>query len=60
MTTKTSSKMARTIEEIIGKEESECLRGEFNDMICSGANYEDIEDLLMGYGLEMDYVECLM
>lgn len=52
--------MERTLEQIIGEEETECLRSEFNDMICDGADYDDIEELLMGYGLEMDYVECLM
>ena len=49
----------KAIEEIIGSEDAECLRSEFNDIVMNG-DVTQIEDLLLGYGLEMDYVEQLM
>ena len=53
--------MAESIESIIGKEDARNLRSDFNDLLMSkGANYGDIEELLLGYGLEMDYVEQLL
>lgn len=49
----------KAIEDIIGEREADNLRKEFNETIMSG-NIMDIEDLLLGYGLEMDFVEQLM
>ena len=49
------------IEKVIGKEDARNLRKDFNEAIMSeGTNYGDIEDLLLGYGLEMDYLEQLL
>ncbi len=49
------------IEEIIGKEETRELKQEFSDLMHSdNVTYEDVEELLLGYGLEMDYFECLI
>lgn len=49
------------VEEIIGKDETRELKSELNDMLSTGdATIADIEDLLLGYGLEMDYFECLL
>lgn len=49
------------VEEIIGNEETRELKAEMNDMLSTGdATYEDMEDLLLGYGLEMDYLESLL
>lgn len=51
----------KNVEDIIGKEETRELKAEMNDMLSTGdATYEDMEDLLLGYGLEMDYFECLL
>ena len=51
----------KQIEDIIGKEEARELKAEMNDMLSTGeADYEDLEELLNGYGLEPDYVECLL
>jgi hypothetical protein len=52
--------MAKSIESIIGKEDARNLRSEFNDLLLGGANYDDIEELLLGYGLEMDFIEQLL
>lgn len=53
--------MAKSIESIIGKEDARNLRSEFNDLLLSeGANYDDVEELLLGYGLEMDFIEQLL
>ena len=44
------------VQEIIGKEETRELRGELNDLLATeGCDYEQVEDLLLSYGLEMDY-----
>lgn len=52
--------MAQSIESIIGAD-AQCLRADFNAMIMSpSCNYEDVEELLLDYGLEMDYLEQLM
>lgn len=48
------------ISSIIGIEGADNLRSEFIDTIQAGGDYEDVEYLLSGYGLEMDYVEQLM
>lgn len=42
--------------ELIEKE----LRGEVNDALSSGGDYDDIEDILFSYGLEMDYIMDLL
>lgn len=49
------------IENIIGKEDARNLRKDFNEAIMSeGTSYGDIEELLLGYGLEMDFIEQLL
>lgn len=49
------------VTDIIGKEETQELRGELNELLCTeGCDYEQVEDLLLGYGLEMDYLEQLL
>lgn len=49
------------IENIIGKEDARNLRKDFNEAIMSeGTNYGDIEELLLEYGLEMDFIEQLL
>lgn len=49
------------IEEIIGKEETRELKQEFSDLMhADNVTYEDLEDLLNGYGLEPDYIEDLL
>lgn len=51
----------KAINEIIGEREAENLRGEFNDLLWSdGASYGDVEELLLGYGLDPDYLEQLI
>lgn len=50
----------QAIENIIGQDEAKCLRSDFNDAIMNGAGYGEVEDLLLGYGLEMDYLEQLL
>jgi hypothetical protein len=53
--------MAAQIEAILGLEEARNLRDDFNELIMSDdCNYGEVEDLLMGYGLEMDYLDQLM
>lgn len=52
--------MAQSIESIIGAD-AQCLREDFNAMIMDpSCNIDDVEDLLLGYGLEMDYLDQLM
>ena len=52
--------MCKPIKEIIGAEEEKELRTEFMDLLSSGdCRYSDVEDLLLDYGLEMDYFEQL-
>lgn len=48
------------IEDIIGKEEAEELRNEAQDALLSGAGYDEIEDIMLGYGLEMDYIDQVL
>ena len=50
----------RPVAEIIGCEEAECLETEVMDMIADGGSYEDVEDIMLGYGLEMDYLEDIL
>lgn len=52
--------MKKEIEEILDCEEKEQLQDEMYDVICNGGNYDDVEDSLLGYGLEMDYLEDLL
>ena len=49
----------KAISEIIGKEGERDLRRDFNECIMTG-RMDQVEDLLLEYGLEMDYVEQLM
>ena len=49
-----------SIEKILGKEEAQNLRAEAQDALYSGANYDEIEDILLGYGLEMDYIDQIL
>ena len=48
------------INNIIGDELTEVLHDEFNELLEFGADYEDVEDLMLSYGLEMDYLEELL
>ena len=50
----------KTIREIIGEEEERELRREFNDLLSTETDYEEVEELLLSYGLEMDYLEQLL
>lgn len=43
------------VETIIGKDETRELRAELNDLLNTETDYEEVEDLLLSYGLEMDY-----
>lgn len=49
----------KTIEEIIGKRGEKSLRRDFNELIMTG-RFDQVEDILLEYGLELDYVEQLM
>lgn len=49
----------KAIEDIIGEREADNLREEFNEVIMTG-RFDQVEDLMLEYGLEMDYVEQLM
>ena len=52
--------MAQPIEVILGAD-AQCLREDFNALIMDeNANYGNVEDLLLSYGLEMDYLDQLM
>lgn len=46
--------------EILGAEQEQDLRSEFWNALENGAGYNDIEELLLGYGLEMDYMTELL
>ena len=50
----------RPVSEIIGHDEAESLRTEVYDMIADGGSYEDVEDIMLDYGLEMDYLEDIL
>jgi|GEM_PF-2140171 len=52
--------MRTQIEEIIGEDEAQELRYEAQDALMSGASYDEIEDILLGYGLEMDYIDQIL
>ena len=52
--------MSKEIKEIIGETEERELRNEVQDLLSTeGVTYDDMEELLLGYGLEMDYFERL-
>lgn len=46
--------------DIIGKAETKELKCELNDLLSTATNYDEVEDLLLSYGLEMDYLEQLL
>lgn len=48
------------IEGILGREETSNLKENFNALLDSEASFAEVEDLLLSYGLEMDYVEQLL
>ena len=53
--------MNKSAREIIGDEEFKNLRTEFMDELCNEDTnpmemYNNIEDLMLDYGLEMDYI----
>lgn len=49
-----------SIESILGIGGASDLRHDFNELISEeGTNFGDIEELLLDYGLEMDYVDQL-
>jgi len=49
------------IENIIGKQNARGLQAEFEELMdTEGTTYDDIEELLLDYGLEMDYVMDLL
>ena len=54
--------MANQIENVIGTEEAEELRKEFNELLYGEEVpiMAEFEDLLLDYGLEMDYFDQLM
>ena len=52
--------MRKEIEEIIGEDLTSELRNEVYDLMgAEGTTINDIEECLLGYGLEMDYFEDL-
>ena len=51
--------MSKVID-IIGETETKELKGELNDLLSTETSYDEVEDLLMSYGLEMDYLEQLL
>ena len=48
------------INNIIGDELTEVLHDEFDEMIENGCEFDDIEELMFSYGLEMEYLEELL
>lgn len=46
----------KTAKQIIGEEEFQNLKEDFMQELENEANYNDIEDLMLDYGLEMDYI----
>ena len=46
--------------DIIGESETKELKGELNDLLSTDTNYEEVEDLMLSYGIEMDYLEQLL
>ena len=55
--------LQKTLENNFGEEAShigEELREEVWEALSTGSDYDDIELILSGYGLEMDYIEELI
>jgi len=52
--------MAQNIQEILPQEDVQDLYEEVMDTISNGGDYDDVEDIMLGYGLEMDYIESLL
>lgn len=50
----------KNVDEIIGKEGARNLQNEIFDALGDGAGYDDIEELMLDYGLEMDYIFDLL
>lgn len=48
------------VKDIIGEAETKELKGELNDLLNTETNYDEVEDLMLSYGLEMDYLEQLL
>ena len=46
--------------DIIGESETKELKGELNALLSTNPTYEEVEDLMLSYGLEMDYLEQLL
>lgn len=46
--------------DIIGEAETKELKGELNDLLNTETTYDEVEDLMLSYGLEMDYLEQLL
>lgn len=44
------------ITDILTREEAQSLQEEFNELLCDGTSYEEVEELMLDYGLEMDYL----
>lgn len=43
------------VSDIIGYAETQSLKRELNDLLSTNTDYNEVEDLLLSYGLEMDY-----
>ncbi len=56
----TSMYQHRPVADIIGREETDSLQTEIMDMIANGGSYEEVEDIMLGYGLEMNYLEDIL
>ena len=50
----------KEIKQIIGKENATNLQQEFNELLDRNASYFEFDQLLADYGLEPDYIECLI
>ena len=48
------------IERIIGKEDARQLHEDLNALLDEKPTYTEVEDLLLSYGLEMDYLTDLL
>ena len=46
--------------DIIGESDTKQLKGELNDLLSTETTYDEVEDLLLSHGLEMDYLEQLL
>lgn len=54
----------RSVEEILGEEQASELRAEIQEVLCSSDDYidvyEEVEQIMLDYGLEMDYIDQLI